>query len=110
VGNGSTVGFACDSLQQVERFGAAGIPVARIGCERQSYTFNFAGSPSAFVDEFRRYYGPTMNAFEAAEKSGRSEALHGELETLFENQNSSGLKDHTSITATYLLVTADVTA
>ena len=30
------------------------------------YTFNFPGSPAEFVDAFRTYYGPTMNAFEAA--------------------------------------------
>jgi hypothetical protein len=60
------------------------------------------------VDAFRRYYGPTMNAFEAAEKNGRAEALHGELETLFQSQNKSGRKEFTSIPATFLLVSVAV--
>ena len=40
--------------------------------------------PAEFVDAFRDYYGPTMNAFEAAGKSGRAEALQAELEALFD--------------------------
>jgi SAM-dependent methyltransferase len=92
----------------IERFGAAGIPAERVACEEQTYTFRFDGPPSGFVDVFRRYYGPTMNAFEAAEKSGRSEALRGELEELFATQNRSDRADFTSIPATFLLVTAEV--
>jgi hypothetical protein len=57
------------------------------------------------VTAFRRYYGPTMNAFEAAEKAGRQEALAKELNDLFESQNTSGKKDVTSIPATFLRVT-----
>jgi hypothetical protein len=55
--------------------------------------FNSPDSPAAFVDSFRRYYGPTMNAFEAAEKGGRAEDLRKELEDLFTKQNTgkSGL-------------------
>src|SRR5262245_32612504 len=45
-----------------ERFGAAGVPSERIGCVKDTYVFNFAGSPAEFVGEFRNYYGPTMNA------------------------------------------------
>jgi hypothetical protein len=66
---------------------------------------NFAGSPSAFVSEFRTYYGPTMSAFDAAEKNGRAVDLQRELETLFEAQNESPSKDATSIPATFLRVT-----
>ncbi|HKX36317.1 MAG TPA: methyltransferase type 11, partial [Rhizorhapis sp.] len=55
--------------------------------------------------EFRLYYGPTMNAFEAAEKNGRADALRKELETLFESQNKSPDRDKTSIPATFLRVT-----
>jgi hypothetical protein len=57
------------------------------------------------VDEFRKYYGPTMNAFEAAEKNGRAADLQKELEELFNRQNQSPLKDATSIPATFLRVT-----
>ena len=42
---------------------------------RDTYRFNFPGPPSELVDAFRRYYGPTMNAFEAAEKNGRADDL-----------------------------------
>jgi SAM-dependent methyltransferase len=87
-----------------ERFTAAGIPASDISCSEQTYTFNFDGSPREFVDAFRRYYGPTMNAFEAAGKSGRSDDLAQELETLFVKQNRSDREDFTSIPATYLLV------
>jgi len=89
----------------IERFGAAGLSPEDIACERQTYTFNFAGPPATFVNEFRSFYGPTMNAFEAAEKNGKAGALRAELEALFEAQNKSGRPDVTSIPATFLRVT-----
>lgn len=92
----------------VERFGSAGVPPARIACARDSYTFHFDGPPSGFVEAFRRYYGPTMNAFDAAEQNGRSAALQSELEALFASQNSSGTDHTTAIAATFLRVTVDV--
>ena len=39
-----------------------------ISFERDTFTFKTPKPPSEFLDTFRRYYGPTMNAFEAAEK------------------------------------------
>jgi len=92
----------------IERFASAGIAPDNVTCVRDSYTFNFPDLPSRLVDEFRRYYGTTMNAFEAAEKSGRADDLRKELETLFASQNSSLRKDATSIRATFLRVTAAV--
>jgi ubiquinone/menaquinone biosynthesis C-methylase UbiE len=92
----------------IERFGAAGVPPEKISFVRDTFTFNFAGPPSAFVDEFRKYYGPTMNAFDAAEKSGRADQLQKELETLFNTQNESPNRDRTSIPATFLRVTVTV--
>src|SRR6187431_2648783 len=50
-----------------ERFAAAGIAPERISFEQDTFTFNYPGTPAGFVAEFRHYYGPTMNAFEAAE-------------------------------------------
>lgn len=88
-----------------ERFGEAGVAPEDIVCERQTYTFNYQGVPKAFVEEFRNFYGPTMNAFDAAEKDGKAEALRAELEALFEAQNKSGRADVTSIPATFLRVT-----
>ena len=55
--------------------------------------------------EFKTYYGPTMNAFDAASAEGRDAELHAELDTLFNTQNTSPSTDHTSIPATYLRVT-----
>ncbi len=89
----------------VERFSSAGVPHEKIAFFRDTFTFEYPGRPRELVDAFRRYYGPTMNAFEAAEKAGRQEALAGELNDLFESQNKSGKEDVTSIPATYLRVT-----
>src|SRR6266403_5197595 len=86
----------------IERFAAAGVPATNISFARDTFTFNFAGTPSAFVDEFRKYYGPTMNAFEAAEKQGRAAELQKELDELFNSQNKS--QKAASIPATFLRV------
>ena len=92
----------------IERFGAAGVPADNISFLRDTFTFNFSGPPSDFVDAFSKYYGPTMNAFDAAEKSGRTDQLRKDLEELFEAQNKSGNKNTTSIPATFLRVTVTV--
>jgi ubiquinone/menaquinone biosynthesis C-methylase UbiE len=89
----------------IERFGSAGIPKDKISFARDTWEFHFAGSPSQFVDTFRAYYGPTMNAFDAAEKSGRAEELKRELDELFTSQNRSQNNGSTSIPATFLKVT-----
>jgi len=89
----------------IERFGAAGVPKEKISFLKDTYTFNFAGTPADLVNEFRKYYGPTMNAFEAAEKNGRAGDLQTELEALFNSQNKSTTKNATSIPATFLRVT-----
>jgi SAM-dependent methyltransferase len=91
-----------------ERFAGAGVPQNNVSFRRDTYTFNFPGAPSDFVDAFRRYYGPTMNAFEAADKSGRAGELRKELNALFERQNTSAGGDITSIPATFLRVTVAV--
>src|SRR5438094_4513174 len=43
-----------------ERFSAAGISKENISFERDTFTFEFPGTPSEFLAEFRAYYGPTM--------------------------------------------------
>jgi SAM-dependent methyltransferase len=91
-----------------ERFEAAGLPKDDVALVRDTYTFNFPGAPQEFVDTFRRYYGPTMNAFDAAEKNGRAGDLQRELERLFDAQNRSQDRNTTSIPATFLRVTAVV--
>jgi len=92
----------------VERFAGAGVPKENISFERATYTFEFADTPSRLVDAFRKFYGPTMNAFEAAERNGNADKLQKELEDLFTSQNKSPSKDSTSIPATYLQVTVAV--
>ena len=87
-----------------ERFGAAGVANEDIACERATWVFRHAGPPVEFLDLFRLYYGPTMNAFEAAAASGREDQLRAELTELFEAQNRAG-PERTEIPATYLKVT-----
>ena len=91
----------------IERFGAAGIPKENISFVRGTYVFNFPGTPSELAAAFRKHYGPTMNAFESAEKTGRAGDLLRELEGLFNSQNKSPSKDTTSIPATFLHVTVE---
>ena len=91
-----------------ERFAGAGIPKENISFSRETFTFNARCSPSAFVGMFKNYYGPTMNAFEAAEKNGRADELQKELEVLFNSQNKSEDAGTTSVPATFLKVTVMV--
>ncbi|MFZ5970529.1 MAG: class I SAM-dependent methyltransferase [Bacteroidota bacterium] len=88
-----------------ERFVQAGIPAEKITFERDTFTFNTNDTPVALVNRFRQFYGPTMNAFEAAEKNGKARLLQEELGALFVSQNKSGNAQTTSIPATYMRVT-----
>lgn len=91
----------------VERFGAAGVPAERIAFARETYVFETDRPPAAFLADFRQYYGPTMNAFAAAEGNGKADELQRELQALFERENRSGTAGATSIPATFLQVTVD---
>lgn len=90
----------------IERFGQAGVPQENISMVKD--TFHFVSpdkSPTDLIDLFRRFYGPTMNAFDAAQNSGKVEDLHGQLVELAKAQNTS-TDGGTSIPATFLRVTA----
>jgi SAM-dependent methyltransferase len=89
----------------IERFGAAGIAPENISCDRDTFVFRFNGTPAAYVNAFRDYYGPTMNAFDAAEKNGRTADLQRELEELFTAKNTAA--EGTTIPATFLRVTVE---
>ena len=89
----------------IERFGKAGVPPENISFVRDTFTFAAPFSPAAFVETFKNYYGPTMNAFEAADKNGKASDLQRELEELFIRENRSGDPNTTSIPATFLRVT-----
>lgn len=91
--------------QVTERFVSAGIAPENISFTNETFTFNADYSPATFVDRFKNFYGPTMNAFEAAEKNGKAEALQQDLELLFNNQNKSTAENTMSIPATFLKVT-----
>jgi len=96
--------------QVIERFGQANIPQENISFLRDTYVFRFSGTPSEFVKTFKQYYGPTMNAFEAAEKNGKADDLQNELEELFKSQNTSATANRTTIPATFMRITVDVAA
>jgi len=89
----------------IERFGSAGVPAERISFERDTYTFRTPRAPAAFLADFRTYYGPTMNAFAAAEQNGKAAELQRELEELFQSENRSADEGATVIPATFLKVT-----
>lgn len=89
----------------LERFAAAGIPANRVSFERDTFIFIAPVSPSEYLGWFRAYYGPTMNAYAAAEASGRADDLHRELDALFNEKNQSGDPNATRIPATFLRVT-----
>ena len=91
-----------------ERFGAAGIAADAITCTPDTFVFETDESPTEFLGWFRHYYGPTMNAFEAAEAAGRADELWKELEELFVAQNTSTDPGRTSIPATFLRVEVTV--
>ena len=87
-----------------ERFTAAGINKENISFAKETFTFKAPYGPVEFVQVFKNYYGPTMNAFEAAEKNNKSYELQQELEALFKSQNPSDTGS-TRIKATFLKVT-----
>ena len=88
-----------------ERFVSAGISPENISFAKETFIFNADYSPATFVNMFKCYYGPTMNAFEAAEKNGKAQALQQDLELLFNSQNKNTAENTLSIPATFLKVT-----
>jgi SAM-dependent methyltransferase len=103
-------GFVSPMLWGVEdevksRFAGAGVAPEQVAFARETYVFNHPGTPASLVGLFLDYYGPTMNAFDAARKDGRDSALREELNALFASQNRSADPNLTAIPATYLKVT-----
>ena len=91
----------------VERFGQAGIPPEHISCEKDTFVFAAPCSPTEYVSVFKNFYGPTMNAFDAAEKNGKAAELQQELTELFNSQNKAKVPGSTTIPATFLRVTVN---
>ena len=94
-----------------ERFTAAGEIVGKtdldISCEPQPYFFISQKSPEEYVKDWRIYYGPTMNAYAAAESDGKVEDLHRELLELFNRINQAS-NDSTMLQGNFLKVTVTV--
>lgn len=91
----------------LERFAHAGVPAERVKMVKDTFVFaSGTVGPAAFIDVFRKFYGPTMNAFEAAEKNGRTAELLGLLVDLAGSQNKAA-EGSTSIAATFMRVTVD---
>lgn len=91
-----------------ERFGEAGVGADQISFSRETFTFEYPAPPAELLAVFREYYGPTMNAFAAAQANGRTQGLQKELADLFTSQDTSPNADATSIPATFLQVTVNV--
>jgi len=92
----------------IKRFGHAGVPEENVSMVKDTYYFASSGkSPAQFIELFETFYGPTMNAFEAAQKNGKAEELHRQLVELANSQNKS--KDAgTFIPATFMRVTVSL--
>jgi ubiquinone/menaquinone biosynthesis C-methylase UbiE len=80
-----------------ELFGEA---VADISSVERICTFRFT-SPEEFVDFFRRWYGPTLKAFEALDDSGR-DALASDLADLARRWDRNDADDSIALPAAYL--------
>jgi SAM-dependent methyltransferase len=88
-----------------ERFGKAGVSGENVSAAKDTWYFiSSSKGPAEFVDLFRRFYGPTMSAFEAAEQNGKAGELHSQLLELAKAHNKS-TSDGTLIPATFLRVT-----
>jgi len=92
----------------IERFGQAGVPKEQISLVKDTYYFAHPDkTPTQFVELFEAFYGPTINAVEAARKNGKAQELHDQLVELANAQNKS--KDAgTFIPATFLRVTVSL--
>jgi ubiquinone/menaquinone biosynthesis C-methylase UbiE len=92
----------------IERFGQAGVPKEKISMVKDTYYFASPDkSPAQFIDVFETFYGPTMNAVEAAQKNGKAEELHNQLLELAKAQNKSK-EAGTLIPATFMRVTVSL--
>jgi ubiquinone/menaquinone biosynthesis C-methylase UbiE len=89
----------------IERFGQAGVAKEKISTRKEIYSFiSESKGPAEVLELFRRFYGPTMNAFEAAGKNGKVDELQKQLLDLAKSQNKKS-DGSTTIPATFLLVT-----
>jgi len=92
----------------LERFAQAGIPAERIATIKDTFYFMSPDhSPERFMELFRDFYGPTMNAYDAAAKNGKTDELHRQLVELANSQNKRK-NGGTLIPATFMRVTVSL--
>ena len=92
----------------IERFTQAGIAPEKIEMKRDTFIFSSPTvSPEEYIALFPKYYGPTMNAFDAAQKNGKAAEFQAQLLNLAKSQNKATGKG-TSIAATFIRVTVRV--
>ena len=92
----------------IQRFGQAGVAAEQISTEKDVFRFvSPTRTPQHFIECMMRFYGPTMNALEAAEGSGRGDEFRTLVTALAHEQNVGG-DGSTSIPATFLRVTVRV--
>jgi ubiquinone/menaquinone biosynthesis C-methylase UbiE len=91
----------------VERFSQAGVAKENVSMVTDTYYFAHSEkSPTEFIELFEKFYGPTMNAVDAARSNGKEEELHKQLVELANAQNKSNAG--TFIPATFMRVTVNV--
>src|SRR5262249_37756269 len=92
----------------IERFGQAGVAKEKISMVKDTYYFMSPDkTPTQFIELFEKFYGPTMNAVEAAQKNGKADELHKQLVELANSQNKS-TNGGTLIPATFMRITVSV--
>ncbi len=92
----------------MERFAQAGVPKEKVSMTRNTYYFVSAcKGPADFIGLLRRFYSPTISAFDAAEQNGTAEELHSQLLDLAKAHNKS-TNYGTLIPATFLRVTVSI--
>jgi SAM-dependent methyltransferase len=92
----------------IDRFGKAGVPADKISMERDTFHFTSPDkSPAEVIGLFRDFYGPTMNAFDAARNDGKEDELHKQLLDLATEMNTN-TNCGTSIAATFMRVTVNL--
>jgi ubiquinone/menaquinone biosynthesis C-methylase UbiE len=92
----------------IDRFEKASVSKDNIAFSRESFTFKYPGSPEEYVGLFREFYGPTMNAYEAAKSNGKEEELNGRMIDLFKEHNQRPNHDGVQIDATFLRVIVQI--
>ncbi|HEY5375188.1 MAG TPA: class I SAM-dependent methyltransferase [Polyangiaceae bacterium] len=83
-----------------QRFGAG---VSHLKLSRVVYRFDYPFGPSEVVEFFRKYYGPTTQAF-ARLGEAEGKALRAELESLWSSHNRADTANRTLVDAEYLEV------